>query len=176
MKTVNKILFESLDDTHYTNSKSAIKKYEIFKHEFKDVLGYDEDTDGCVVLQKGHQPGALLDELPITVFLKKAGHFVILLDETGKGKQIDAFVDGSTFEMKNLRNATNAFQRIKKDCQSALSKGTNNVIIHVNIPLNREELIIILYRLARSPQVKGLIKFWCILNGKLLKFNLMELP
>ncbi len=175
MKTINKILFESLDDTHYTNSESAIKEYEIFKYQFKNVLGYDDNTDGCVALQKGHQAGALPDELPITVFLKKTGHFVILLDETGGGKQIDAFVDGSTFEMKNLRSATNAFQRIKKDCQSALSKGTNNVVILINIPLNIEELIIILHRLAKSPQVKGLVKFWCILNGELLKFNLTDM-
>lgn len=169
MKTINEILFERLDNTHYTIAKAATQEYDIFKHQFKDVLGYDKETDGCVVLQKGHQPGALADELPIAVFLKKTGHFVVLLDETGKGKQIDAFVDGATFEMKNLRNAINTFQRIKKDCQSALSKGTNNVVIYINVPLDKEALIVILHRLAKSPQVKGLGKFWCIIGGRIIK-------
>ena len=172
MNSINKFLFENLDNTHYTNAEAAAKEYEIFNHEFKDILGYNEHTGGSVVLQKGHQPAGLPDELPITLLLKEAGHFVILLDETGKGKQIDALIDGSTFELKNLRNATNVFQRIKKDCQSALSKGTENVVININVALDKEELIVILRRLAKSPQVKGLKIFWCIMDSKLLKFDM----
>jgi hypothetical protein len=63
MKTVNQLLFENLDHTHYTDTKTASKEYEIFNHAFKDVLGYDEKTGGCLALQKGHQPAALVDEL-----------------------------------------------------------------------------------------------------------------
>ena len=174
MKTTNELLFENLDYKHYTNAQSAISEYEVFRHEFKNVLGYDKITDGCLVLQKGHQPAALVDELPLAVFLKQAGHFVILLDESRYGKQIDALVDGVTFEIKNLRNATNVFQRIKKDCQSALSKGTENVVINMNVPLEAEDLILILHRLAKSPQVNGLKMFWCVLDSKLLKFNLSD--
>jgi hypothetical protein len=172
MKTTNELLFDNLDYKHYTNSKAAINEYEVFRHKFKDALGYDNITDGCLVLQKGHQPAALLDELPIALLLKKSGHFVILLDESKRGKQIDALVDGVTFEIKNIRNATNVFQRIKKDCQSALSKGSENVVIDMNVPLETEDLILILRRLAKSPQVIGLKIFWCVLDGKLLKFNI----
>jgi Contact-dependent growth inhibition CdiA C-terminal domain len=174
MKTTNELLFDNLDYKHYTNSESAINEYELFRHQFRDLLGYDKITDGCFVIQKGHQRDALLDELPIAVILKHLGHFVILLDESRKSKQIDALVDGVTFEMKNLRSATNIFQRIKKDCQSALSKGTENVVININVPLKKEDLVIILRRLAKSPQVYGLKMFWCILDGKLIKFNVPD--
>jgi hypothetical protein len=174
MHTINKLLFNNLNDTCYTNAQAASAEYGIFKYAFKYALGYDENSDGCIILQKGHQPAALIDELPITVLLKETGHFVVLLDESGKGKQIDALIDGSFFELKNLRNATNVFQRIKKDCQNALSKGAQNVIININVALNEAELKVILRRLAKSPQVEKLKMFWCILDMELWKFDLSD--
>ena len=83
MKTAHKLLFENLNATHYTSAKEAVIEYRIFKHQFRTVLGYDEKTDGFVALQQGHQPGALLDELPTVAILKNNGHAVVLLNEVG---------------------------------------------------------------------------------------------
>lgn len=174
MKTKKEQLFDSLDVTHYKSVVEAKSEYYIFKNQFKDVLGYDNISGGFAALQKGHQPGALLDELPIVSILKNNGYAVILLDETGKDKRVDALINGLMFDFKNLRSATNIFQRIKKDCQSALDKGALNVLIHINLELSLEELITILKRLAHSPQVNRLDKFWCIWEGKLFTFELAD--
>jgi hypothetical protein len=92
--TTNEQLFENLDDNHYTSARAAIKEYSVFENDFQDVLGYNLLTGGSVALQKGHQPKALLDELPTAAILKSNGHTVILIDETGKGKQLDCTIDG----------------------------------------------------------------------------------
>ncbi|MDZ7876666.1 MAG: hypothetical protein U5L45_03305 [Saprospiraceae bacterium] len=50
---MTKLQFENLDDTHYITTKAAVKEYAIFSTNFKDVLGYDETTEGSVAFKKG---------------------------------------------------------------------------------------------------------------------------
>ena len=59
MKTANKQLFDDLDSTHYKNALDAAKDYFVFKKHFKESLGYDDQSDGYLALQKGHQPKSL---------------------------------------------------------------------------------------------------------------------
>jgi hypothetical protein len=77
-------------------------------------------TSGFLALQKRHQPHALFYELPLAIMLKKEGHAVILLDESGKEKQIDATIDGILFDMKDMSHTVNYFERLKKKPRDTL--------------------------------------------------------
>lgn len=174
METKNKQIFDSLDDTHFKSASKAENEFNIFKDLYRRTLGYDSFSDGFVVLQKGHQPLALSDELPIANILKKEGFGVILLDETGLGKQADALIDGQIFDFKNLRNTTNYFQRIKKNCQNVVKKNCTNVVMLIDKDFSDEDLIIQLRRLAGSPQIKGIEKIWFVVKSQLLRFELAD--
>jgi hypothetical protein len=173
MKTVNKLLFENLDDSHYTNTAAAIKEYPIFKYAFKGVLGFDENTDGYVALQKGHQREALSSELPTAIVLKAYGHGVILLPEVGNNKHPDALIDGIVSEFKQVRKLT--IRALKDDFYESRKKGTTRIVLEIPEAPELDTLFVLLKRLAHNPMVNELQDVFLVIDGKLEKVFLKNL-
>ena len=169
MKTANKLLFDDLDNTHYKNAPDASKDYFVFKKYFKESLGYDNQSGGYLALQKGHQPKALLDELPTALLLKKEGFAVVLLNETGEGKKVDALIDGVASEIKDVKTLT--YRSLKDDFKESLKKGAKRVVLVVN-KVDREVLKEILKRIAHNPFTNQIDDLFLIVDGKLEKCQL----
>jgi uncharacterized protein with FMN-binding domain len=172
MKTENELLFENLDERHYTTTAAAVVEYAIFKANFKDVLGYDEQTGGSVALQKGHQPRALYDELSTALILKKSGHTVILLDESGIGKQLDCLVDGTLSEIKLVK--TFSYRSLKEDFYEAHKKGAKRIVLTISTETDRITLISVLKRIANNPFVNQINDIFLIFENKLDKCKLSD--
>jgi Contact-dependent growth inhibition CdiA C-terminal domain len=173
MMTVNNLLFENLDDSHYKSAESAVKEYPVFRNAFKDVLGFDEKTDGYVALQKGHQREALLSELHTAAVLKANGHSVILLPEVGNSKHPDALIDGVVSEFKQVRKLT--IRALKDDFYESRKKGATRIVLEIINPLERDMLFELLKRLAHNPMVNALQDVFLVIDGKLEKIILENL-
>jgi hypothetical protein len=169
---MTKLLFENLDDRHYITTEAAVKEYAIFKTDFKDVLGYDETTGGSVALQKGHQPRALYDELPSVLILKNDGYSVILLDESGIGKQLDCLVDGVLSEIKLVK--TFSYRSLKEDFYEAHKKGAKRLILTISTETNRETVGIVLKRIANNLFVNKINDIFLIFDSKLERLKLSD--
>jgi hypothetical protein len=173
MKTNNQLLFEDLDETHYTTTKTAEKEFPIFKNDFKNVLGYDAETDGSAALQKGHQREALKNELPMTIVLKDNGHAVILLSEVGNGKHPDALVDGILSEFKQVQKLT--IRALKEDFYEARKKGAKKIVLEIKVDAERTFLFDLLRRIAHNSMVNELQDVFLIFNNTLEKLTLKDL-
>ena len=169
---MTKLLFEDLIETHYTTTEAAVKEYSIFKTDFQDVLGYDETTGGSIALQKGHQPRALYDELPTALILKNVGYSVILLDESGIGKQVDCLVDGVLSEIKLVK--TFSHRSLKDDFYEAHKKGAKRLILTISTDTSRETVTIVLKRIANNPFVNKINDIFLILDNKLERLTLSD--
>lgn len=174
MEHTDAFIFRNLDDRHYLSSEQAREKYAIFENEYQDALGFDFDSNGFLALQNGHQPHALAYELPLALILKGEGHAVILLDESGKGKQIDATIDGVFFEMKDMSHTVNYFERIKKNLRETLKKGCKNVVISIEGNTSIESINTILHRLAHQQETKPIDNIWFSFDGKLYRHKLSD--
>ena len=174
MEHNNAIVFGNLDDRHLINAEKAREKYAIFETEYQDALGFDVISNGFLALQKGHQPHALAYELPLALILKREGHAVILLDESGKGKQIDATIDGVLFEMKDMSHTVNYFERLKKNLRDTLKKGCKNVVISIKGNTSIESLNIILHRLAHQQETQPIDNVWFSFEDRLFKHKLSD--
>jgi hypothetical protein len=169
---MTKLLFENLDQTHCITTKAAVREYAIFKTDFKDVLGYDETTGGSIALQKGHQPRALYDELPTALILKNDGYSVILLDESGIGKQLDCLVDGVLSEIKLVK--TFSYRSLKDDFYEAHKKGAKRLILTISTDTKRETVTIVLKRIANNPFVNKVNDIFLIFDNKLERLTLSD--
>lgn len=170
----NEFTFHGLGYQYYTDGENAKKEYFIFENNYLDALGFDVLSNGFLALQKGHEPDALSYELPLALMLKKEGHAVILLDESGKGKQIDATIDGILFEMKDMSHTINYFERLKKNLRSALKKGSTNIAISISGNISLENIKVILHRLAHQPETKFIENIWFTLDGVLYRHHLSD--
>lgn len=131
-------------------------------------------SNGFLALQKGHQPHALVYELPLALILKNEGHAVILLDESGKGKQVDATIDAVLFEMKDMSHTVNYFERLKKNLRETLKKGCKNIVISIKGNTSIESINAILHRLAHQPETKHIDNIWFSFEGELYKHKLCD--
>jgi hypothetical protein len=172
MTIENKLLFENLDNRYYKTAKTAVKEYSIFRTEFKDVLGFDDVTGGSVALQKGHQPRALYDELPTVSILKDNGHAVILLDESGFGKQLDCLIDGILSEIKLVK--TFSYRSLKEDFYEAHKKGAKRLVVTISTETDRTALEIVLKRIAHNPFVNKINDVFLIFEGDLERHKLSD--
>lgn len=173
MKALNEILFENLDDSHYTTTETAVKEYYIFRTNFKDLLGYDARTGGSVALQKGHEWAPLAHELPTAAVLKEHGHAVILLNELGDGKHADALVDGILSEFKQVRKMS--IRAIKEDFYEARKKGATKIVLDIKDAEQRVPLFELLKRIANNPMVNELQDVFLIFDGQLERVVLSSL-
>lgn len=173
MKTINQLLFENLGDNHYVSTQEAVQEYHIFKHSFKDILGYNERTNGSVALQKGHAWAALVNELHITEVLKENGHSVVLLSEVGDGKHADATVDGILSEFKQVRKLT--IRALKEDFYEARKKGAKTIILDIKDSSQRALLFDLLKRIANNPMVNELQDVFLVLDNVLERVTLKDL-
>jgi hypothetical protein len=173
MKTVNQLLFENLGDNHYTTTHQATKEYHIFRHNYKNVLGYSERTDGSVALQKGHAWAALVNELHIAEVLKEYGHSVVLLSEVGGGKHADATVDGILCEFKQVRKLT--IRALKEDFYEARKKGAKTIVLDIKYTSEPILLFDLLKRIAHNPMVNELQDVFLVLDNVLKRVALKDL-
>jgi hypothetical protein len=173
MKTVNQLLFENLSDNHYTTTIEAVHEYHIFKHHFEGVIGYNANTDGSVVLQKGHAWAALVNELHIAEVLKEHGHSVVLLSEMGDGKHADATVDGILTEFKQVRKLT--IRALKEDFYEARKKGAKKIVLDIMDVTKHALLFDLLKRVANNPMVNELQDVFLVLGNELERLTLKDL-
>jgi hypothetical protein len=174
MNNANELIFKKLDYRHYTSSDNAQSEYTIFVDNYKNALGFDEVSGGFLALQKRHQPHALFYELPLALILKREGHAVILLDESGKGKQIDVSIDGILFDMKDMSHTINYFERLIKNLRDTLKKDCLNAAISIAGNVSLEKIQDILHRLAHQPQTKYIDNIWFTLEDKLYRHKLSD--
>jgi hypothetical protein len=174
MKKTNATIFKNLNANHYVSGEQAREKYIIFNEYHQSALGFDDVSDGFLALQNGHQPHALFYELPLALLLKSEGHGVILLDESGRGKQIDATIDGVPFEMKDMSHTVNYFERLKKNLRETLKKDCSNIVVSIKGEISIEAINIILHRLAHQQETKGIDNMWFSLNGTLYRHKLSD--
>lgn len=150
----------------------AATEYHIFKHSFKDILGYDEQTDGSLAVQKGHEWLPLAHELPTAAVLKANGHAVVLISELGEGKHADALVDGILTEFKQVRKMT--IRAIKEDFYETRKKGAKKIVLDIKDASERDTLFALLKRIANNPMVNDLQDVFLIFDGQLEKVILKD--
>ncbi len=72
MTTKNEQSFENFEKDNYfkSNTIEALKRFKSLIN-YPSALGYDSDSNGFIVLHKGHQSGAIDFEMPVCLLLKK---------------------------------------------------------------------------------------------------------
>ena len=173
METTHQLLFENLNADFYTTTSEAVKEYHIFKNSYKNLLGRDAETGGCVALQKGHEWTALVNELHTVSVLKDTGHTVILLSEQGEGKHADALVDGILSEFKQVRKLT--IRALKEDFYEARKKGAKRIVLEIKDTSEIILLFELLKRIAYNPMVNELQDVFLIMDDILEKVVLKDL-
>lgn len=93
--------------------KSVEKAAKTFRDmaQYPDSLGFDEASNGFLALHRNHAPSGFEQEIPVCVFLKKAGFGVLLAEESPR-KSADAEIDGIVFEIKQVAHAKNILRAI----------------------------------------------------------------
>ena len=141
MATVNKLLFENIDPRDYATDFEALQKFGFRKLDaFKEVIGFDEDSQGWVVVNKYHAVSGLFDELPTCAILKKQGFRVELIAESNKTISADAFVNDELYEMKRVSSAINLPRAIEKQLRLAYKK-SENIVLHIDQPIDPNLLV-----------------------------------
>lgn len=121
-KKTNRQIFEDLPlETHF---KSVEKAAKIFRDmaKFVDSLGFDELSEGFLVLHRGHAPSGFDQEIPVCTFLKKQGFRVLLAEEFPHRKSVDANIDGIWFEIKQVAHAKNILRAILRQFRNSGKK------------------------------------------------------
>ena len=157
----NKLLFENIDSNDYAKDFEALKKFGFRKLEaYKDVIGFDDQSYGWVVVHKHHATSGLFDELPTCHILKSQGYCVQLIEESNHVASADAFLNGELYEMKRVRSATNLPRAIEKQLRMAYKK-SENVILHIDQPIEDNILVNALRKAVFNyPKVKKVLLVW----------------
>lgn len=114
----------------------------------------------------------MYDELPTTLILKNEGYSVILLDESGIGKQLDCTVDGVLSEIKLVK--TFSHRSLKDDFYEAHKKGAKRLILTISTKTKRETVTIVLKRIANNPFVNKINDVFLIFDNKLERLKLSD--
>jgi hypothetical protein len=159
MKTVNKLLFEDLTMQGYfsTNREAKVRFKELSKHP--NALGYDDETDGFLVLHKGHQPGGIADEIQACILLKQKGYSVSLMDESeSTGTEPDVTVNGKTYDIKRVYQTENLINRLSKLFKKVGKMGIDKIVLHIDQAVEIPALVAALAETAaRRTNVNELI-------------------
>lgn len=175
MNTVNKRLFEKLDTNDYAKDFAAVRKFGFRKLDaFKDVIGFDEHSQGWVVVHRHHAVSGLFDELPTCRILKKHGYRVELIEESNHIASADAFINGELYEMKRVSSATNLPRAIEKQLRLAYKK-SENVVLHIDQPITIEALVAALRKAAfNHAGIKNVLLVWQDLVLLLTRQEILE--
>lgn len=154
MKKTNRQIFEELSpDSYFKSVATAAKRFgEIRK--YPDSLGFDDESNGFLVLHQNHAPAAFDEEIPVCVVLKKLGFAVILEDEEPGRGTADAQIDGLKFEIKQVSKAQN-FKRAVDFHFRATCHKANRLLLHVAQTVNEAQLRGALFSAATNfPAIK----------------------
>jgi hypothetical protein len=160
MNTVNKLLFETLDEC-YAKTFDTLKKWGYRKLEMhEDVLGFDDDSQGWVAVHRKHAASGLFDELATCRILKSKGYGVELIEESAQLASVDAFIGGELYEMKRVSSATNLPRAIEKQIRLAYKKA-DNVVLHIDQPIEKEVLVAALRKAMYNHKgIKKILLIW----------------
>jgi hypothetical protein len=158
MTTPNEQRFENFDTKIYykSNSFDSLKRFRQLSN-FPNALGFDKDSNGFIVLHKGHQAGAIDFEMPACLLLKKAGYAVELIEEPSNVLSADAIIDDEIFEIKQIITATNLTRAIEKHFRKSYKKSIR-IILHVAKEVEVQELKLALRKSAFNyPMIKKVL-------------------
>ena len=151
-KTPNQLAFDSLPAAIFWKTLEAVAaNVRDFAPYFPDAIGYERACDGYIAVHSGHSRAALSGEMPVCVFLKKAGFGVVLLEESGFHKSPDVKVGGIFFEIKTIRNAKNLKNALIHQFRSA-KKQSENLLIHIVQKATSEQLRSSFYHVGTTIQ------------------------
>ncbi len=168
-KTPNQLAFEHLPTAIFWKTLEAVAaNVRDFEPLFPDAIGYDAACDGYIAVNSGHSRAALASEMPVCVFLKKAGFGVTLLEESGFHKSPDVKVGGIFFEIKTIKNAKNLKNALIHQFRAA-KKQSENLLIHIVQPATSEQLRSNFFYSVK--QVKSVRLVWILWRGQLYQFS-----
>ncbi|MDZ7876667.1 MAG: hypothetical protein U5L45_03310 [Saprospiraceae bacterium] len=104
--------------------------------------------------------------------MKDAGYSIILLDESGIGKQLDCLVNGVLSEIKLVK--TFSYRSLKEDFYEAHKKGAKRLILTISTEMDKETVAIVLKRIANNSFVNKINDIFLILNNKLERLKLSD--
>jgi hypothetical protein len=174
MGTKNKLLFDNLNAQGYltTHAEAKIRFKELSKHP--NALGYDETTDGYLVLHKGHQPGGIADEIGACLLLKQKGYGVSLLDESeSTGTEPDVTVNGKTYDIKRVYLTENLTNRLSKLFKKVGKMGIGKIVLHIDQAVETPHLVAVLAETAaRRSDVNEII---LIVEGNIYELTRLQM-
>ena len=166
-QTTNQQIFNNISSNAFFKSQKEASN--IFKkiQLFENAIGYDLDTEGFIVLHKGHQPAAIVAELPALLVIKRYGHAIEMLDESySSGKEPDVRIDGlKYFDIRRIAHATRLAKRVDRDFQGVIQKGCKRIILHIDQSVNKSMVINALKDATKRR--KGIIEVWLIFQNQL---------
>jgi hypothetical protein len=167
-KKTNRQIFEDLHlETHFKSIEKAAKIFRDMSR-FVDSLGYDDISEGFLVIHRGHAPSGFEQEIPVCVFLKKQGFRVLLTEESPHRKSVDAEIDGVAFEIKQVAHAKNILRAILRQFRTAYHK-CDNILLHIAQPTTSATLRgALIIAVKTYPSVKLV---WVVFNDTLYQLN-----
>jgi hypothetical protein len=175
MKTVNELLFENLviDEDIWTNNEQSKGRFkELVYHP--NALGFDSTTNGYLVLNKGHQPGGIADEIYACLVLKNKGYGVCLMDESAfTGAEPDVLINGKKYDIKRIYQTENLINRLSKVFKKVEKMGIDKIVLHIDQAIEIPYLIAVLAETAaRRSNVNEII---LILKGEVYELTRAEM-
>ena len=138
-KKTNSQIFDDLPSEAYFKSVEKAAKTFRDMAQYPDSLGFDEASNGFLALHRSHAPSGFEQEIPVCVFLKKAGFAVLLTEESPHQKSADAEIDGIVFEIKQVAHAKNILRAILRQFRTAYHK-CDNLLLHIAQPITAATL------------------------------------
>jgi hypothetical protein len=172
-KTENEAIFDDISpEFYYKTFDFAKKEIRGLDALLENTLGFDEKTNGFVVIHKLHSKDALKIELLACQILKNLGHAVILLDESGSHKVVDSKIDDLFFELKYISQAKTLKSAFERQFRLAKKK-TQNLLIHVDQTTNTDQLRSVIFNTAKDfPEI---VLVWIVWKKRLFRFSRPEI-
>ena len=166
-QTTNQQIFNNIPSNAFFKSQKEASN--IFKkiQLFENAIGYDLDTEGFIVLHKGHQPAAIVAELPALLVIKRYGHAIEMLDESySSGKEPDVRIDGlKYFDIRQINHAKNLRNRMDKNFQGVVNKGCSNIIIDIVQNFDKNQVMNVIRDATKRNN--GIKEIWLVYKNEL---------
>jgi len=164
----NRQIFDRLSDEFFL--KSHQKAVRVFREIalFPNAIGFDDNSQGFLVLHRRHAPSGFEQEIPVCLFLKNLGCCVILVEETPHQKTADAEIDGVVFEIKQVARAKNIQRAILRQFRTAYHK-CDNILLHI-----AQQTTINSIRSALKTGIKtypSIKLVWIVFENRLYRFS-----
>lgn len=173
MKTVNKLLFENLNPNEYAKNFETIEQFDFRQLDaYADILGFDEHSQGWVVVHRHHAVSGLFDELPTCRILKTQGYAVTLIAESNQIVSADALINGVIYEFKRISSATNLPRAIEKQLRLAYKK-SENIALHIDQAIEADVLVSALRKAAFNHS--GIQQVLLIWKGEVIPLTRQEI-